>query len=284
MRSRPDRHQPGTSRSTRSARGMPRRRPLVVTRLDRLARSLTDARRPTSSNSGAQANTPAPSWPNCSPSPVPPSAGQCSGPASRPLQRDRRAGERTSIRRRVRSRLHVSRGVAVVANGDVDELRRPVRSFCLPGQRRWHFVHQRDSRRRRIIDAIVTSGQVAALIYHGKGRDAEIRAESLRRMVQPLLDRSATRLIIESREGRDEIEPQVLVDQLRGRPDAFFRTTCHRTVTRCSGSPTRSRGARQQRASGKSGPRRSRPPRTSIVPEHREARPLTVRRGAGLNS
>jgi hypothetical protein len=107
--------------------------------------------------------------------------------------------------------------VVVVANGDVDALRRLVRSFCLPGQRRWHFVHERDSRRRQIIDALVASGQVTALIYHGKGRDTEIRAESFRRMVEPLLDRRVMRLIIESREGRDELDRQVLVGQLRGR-------------------------------------------------------------------
>jgi hypothetical protein len=41
-------------------------------------------------------------------------------------------------------------------------------------------------------------------------------------MVQPLFDRSVTRLIIESREGRDEVDRQVLVGQLRGRRDAFL--------------------------------------------------------------
>ncbi len=61
------------------------------------------------------------------------------------------------------SRYHVC--VVVVANGDVDELRRLVRAFCMSGQRRCHFVHERDSRRRQIIDALVTSGQVTALIY-----------------------------------------------------------------------------------------------------------------------
>ena len=118
------------------------------------------------------------------------------------------------------SRYHVC--VVVIANGDVDELRRLVRSFCLPGQRRWHFVHERDSRRRQIIDAIVASGQVTALIYYGKGRDAKIRAEGFRRMVEPLLDRGVTRLIIESRQGRDELDRQVLVSRLRGRADAFL--------------------------------------------------------------
>ena len=118
------------------------------------------------------------------------------------------------------SRYHVC--VVVVANDDVDDLRRMVRSFCLPGQRRWHFVHERDSRRRQIIDAIVASGRVRALIYHGKGRDAEIRAEAFRRMVQPLVDRGVTRLLIESREGRDDRDRQVLIGQLRGRRDAIL--------------------------------------------------------------
>jgi hypothetical protein len=112
--------------------------------------------------------------------------------------------------------------VAVVVNGDVDDLRRLVRSFCLSGQRRWHFVHERDSRRRQIIDAVVNTGQVSALAFYGRGRDAKIRAESFRRMVQPLLDRGVTRLIIESREGRDDLDRQVLIEQLRHRGDAAF--------------------------------------------------------------
>lgn len=65
------------------------------------------------------------------------------------------------------STYHVA--VITVANVDVDGPRRTIRSFCLPGQRRWHFVHERDSRRRQIIDVIVASGQVSALIYRGKG-------------------------------------------------------------------------------------------------------------------
>lgn len=80
--------------------------------------------------------------------------------------------------------------IVVVANGDVDALRRLVQCFCLPGQRRWHFVHERDSRRRQILDAIVASGQATALVNYGKGRDTEIRAESFRRMVDPLIDRA----------------------------------------------------------------------------------------------
>ena len=169
------------------------------------------------------------------------------------------------------SRYHVC--VVVVANGDVDALRRLVRSFCLPGQRRWHFVHERDSRRRQILDAILASGQATALIYYGKGRDTEIRAESFRRLVDPLIDRNIVRLIIESREGRDDLDRQVLVGQLAA-PTPSSTTTCHRTVTRCSGSPMPSSGARQPADPGKNASTRSSFPRTlNGGPEQREARP-----------
>jgi hypothetical protein len=104
--------------------------------------------------------------------------------------------------------------VAVVADGDVEALRRVVRSFCLPGQRRWHFVSERDSRRRQILDAVVRSGQVSALAFFGTGRETDIRTESFRRMVAPLLERGVRRLVIESRQGRDQRDRRVLVEEL----------------------------------------------------------------------
>jgi hypothetical protein len=136
------------------------------------------------------------------------------------------------------SNYHVC--VAVVADGDVDGLRRLVRSFCLPGQRRWHFITERDSRRRQILDAVVGSGQLSALAFYGKGRDTDVRAESFRRMVNPLLDRGVQRLIIESRQGRDQHDRQVLIEELRRLADhnRFATCTCRRTATRFCGSPT----------------------------------------------
>jgi len=171
--------------------------------------------------------------------------------------------------------------VVVVANGDVDASRRLVRSLCLPGQRRWHFVHERDSRRRQTLDAILASGQATALIYYGKGRDTEIRAESFRRMVDPLIDRNVVRLIIESREGRDDLDRQMLVGQLRGGPDAFLydRMPPHGDPLLWIAMP--SPGARQPADPGKNASTRSLSPRTLTSPEQREARPLTVREEPG---
>ena len=79
-----------------------------------------------------------------------------------------------------------------------------------------------NSRRRQIIDALVGTGQVSALAYYGVGRDTEIRAECLRRLVAALLERGVTRLAIESREGRDDLDRRVLIDELRGHGGAAF--------------------------------------------------------------
>lgn len=111
--------------------------------------------------------------------------------------------------------------VVVVANGDVHTLRRLSRSFCLPGQRRWHFVNESNRRRRQIVDALIASDQLSALPFYARGREAAIRAESFRQMVGLLVDRNVSRLIIESREGRDHLDRQVLLGELRGHPQVF---------------------------------------------------------------
>ena len=91
----------------------------------------------------------------------------------------------------------------------------PRRTFVLPAQpAALALVNERDSRRKQILDAIIHSGHVSALAFYGTGRDNDIRSESLRRIVQPLLDRGVARLIIESRQRRDDLNRQVLIDHL----------------------------------------------------------------------
>lgn len=124
------------------------------------------------------------------------------------------------------------------------------------------------------------------MIYHGKGRDTQIRAESFRRMVRPLLDRGVTRLIIESREGRDGLDRQVLVGQLRRYGENGFgydHMPPHGdpllwvadALAWCSsaGGPMAGTHRGDHHLAG----------RQSTL-KQREARPLTVRRGAGLTS
>jgi hypothetical protein len=104
---------------------------------------------------------------------------------------------------------------AIIADGDVGSVRQSARRLCLPGQRRWHFAQERDSRRRQIIEMLVRSGQLQALIFHGKGSDTAIRADSFARMVPPLREHAVTHLVIESRQGRDQADRQALLATLR---------------------------------------------------------------------
>ena len=103
---------------------------------------------------------------------------------------------------------------AIIANDKVGELRRLARSLCLPGQRRWHFVSERDSRRHQIITALGRSGQIRALVYHGVGHDADVRAAALRLLAADLQAEQVGRVVLEARQGRDHLDRQVFIDQL----------------------------------------------------------------------
>lgn len=54
-------------------------------------------------------------------------------------------------------------GAARIAQHDVKTTRQLAWSFCVAGQRRWHFSKERDSRRAQIIAAVVASGQVTGV-------------------------------------------------------------------------------------------------------------------------
>ena len=108
---------------------------------------------------------------------------------------------------------------AVIANSDVTEVRKLARSLCMPGQRRWHFINERDSRRRQIVDALIGTGELSVLVATGRGRDSQIRPAALRRLVDPLLEHQVGRLLIESRQGRDHLDRIALLSQLVGHHD-----------------------------------------------------------------
>jgi hypothetical protein len=50
------------------------------------------------------------------------------------------------------------------------EVRKLARSFCLPGQARWHFKSESDRRRRQIIDALARCDAIKARLYMGRGQ------------------------------------------------------------------------------------------------------------------
>jgi hypothetical protein len=105
---------------------------------------------------------------------------------------------------------------AVTVADQVSAARQLARGFLLPGQRRWHFTEESDRRRRQILAAIVGSELVRVAVAHGSGPEPAVRARCLRDLTPALLQAGVTRVVIESRAGRDYQDRQVLARALRG--------------------------------------------------------------------
>ncbi|MBF6124869.1 hypothetical protein [Nocardia brasiliensis] len=90
-----------------------------------------------------------------------------------------------------------------------------VRSFCLPGQRRWHFNDESEQRQRHIIAAMAQCVGVGVAIYEGRGREVSVRHSCMTELVTDLVEIKAARLVIESRENQDQRDRQSIATVLR---------------------------------------------------------------------
>lgn len=117
-------------------------------------------------------------------------------------------------------------GVARVEQRDLKAVRRLARSYCVPGQRRWHFTKERNSRRAQILTALVECGLICAWVGVGKGDQVAVRAHCMRRLGADTLGWDLDRIVIESREGRDEQDRRVLFAILHNEPRVQYK---HRT-------------------------------------------------------
>lgn len=85
----------------------------------------------------------------------------------------------------------------------VNQARRTMADFRMPGQRRIHFVKERRARRCQILDALDELG-VRANLYVSSGPDRRARAGCLYAMVTDLAPRGMNRLVLETID--DEVE------------------------------------------------------------------------------
>lgn len=113
------------------------------------------------------------------------------------------------------------------AEHDADRLRKLARGLCLSGQRRWHFVNESAARRNKIIDELLEMAVCAAEIVTGKGSEELVRAACLRTLAPRLADLGARRIFIESREGRDGADRQVLHPLLAARDVSYQHLPPH---------------------------------------------------------
>jgi hypothetical protein len=102
-----------------------------------------------------------------------------------------------------------------VDNNRLSEVRRLARGLCVPGQRRWHFVSESGRRRKFILDSLVRSDAIRALVYVGTGAPVSVRRECLTTLVYDLLDRKASRLLIESQQGQDPRDQRCIIGALQ---------------------------------------------------------------------
>jgi hypothetical protein len=103
-------------------------------------------------------------------------------------------------------------------------MRQVVTGLRLPGQRRLHFVGERDSRRLQIIQAFVQAG-LSATIYEASGiRDLKVARDAvITRLTSDALAQRAQMLVLELDDSLEAQDRLVIREQLRkaDRPDAF---------------------------------------------------------------
>ena len=103
---------------------------------------------------------------------------------------------------------------ALVLPAALTPTRRLMRSLREPGQRRLHFKMESDQRRRTIL-AQLADYPVRVRIYSSRAEERQARALCLRQLVCDLVPDDARRLVIESREGRDQADRHVVYTALQ---------------------------------------------------------------------
>jgi len=91
----------------------------------------------------------------------------------------------------------------VVPPRAVNQARRAVRALLRQGERRVHFVKEHPSRRREILAAL-TVIEARTRVYVCRGPAPAARRACLAQLIEDLAVMGASRLVIESREGRDQ--------------------------------------------------------------------------------
>jgi hypothetical protein len=103
---------------------------------------------------------------------------------------------------------------ALLAPAALTPVRTLMRTLRQPRQRRLHFKTESDPRRRTILAELVGC-PARVRIYIGRGDETAVRAACLAQLIADILIDGAHRLVIESRDGRDEADRRVIYAALR---------------------------------------------------------------------
>lgn len=104
---------------------------------------------------------------------------------------------------------------AAVLPGDLNRARQAVRSLILPGQRRLHFTHESDNRRKQILDVIAELSPTAT-IYDGSAHDRRRQREAcLTGLIADLATAGTRMLVLETDESVLELDRRILYRSTR---------------------------------------------------------------------
>ena len=108
------------------------------------------------------------------------------------------------------------RAAAIIPAEQLAKMRQVVMSLRLPGQRRLHFVGERDSRRLQIIQAFVHAG-LSTTIYEASGiRDLKVARDAvIAQLTSDALAQRAQMLVLELDDSLEAQDRLVIREQLR---------------------------------------------------------------------
>jgi hypothetical protein len=112
--------------------------------------------------------------------------------------------------------------------GELDRLRKLMYSLLFPGQRELHFKKETPQRRKLIFSRLAEAG-TSVWIYRRSctNGDEAARQDCLRRLTNDLLDLSATRLVLDTREDRDIHDERTIRAVLGKKPQETFLSYEH---------------------------------------------------------
>jgi hypothetical protein len=99
---------------------------------------------------------------------------------------------------------------ALLRPGELASTRTLMRGLRVPGERKLHFKHERDTIQKDIAAALV-SAELRTRVYLGHGRAEAVRERCLRRLVADLSGAGMRRLVLDSRgHGGDQSDRRII--------------------------------------------------------------------------
>jgi hypothetical protein len=106
---------------------------------------------------------------------------------------------------------------AVIEPRKLATMRQALRALVLPGQRRLHFTHESDARRRAVLSRLVELEVAAHVFQSGLARERDAREECLGELVAFAVREGHRRIVLERDASIEKSDRRILFRELRAR-------------------------------------------------------------------